>query len=225
MEETSAAKVKLKGRAKDISGQRFGRLVAKYPCGRGHGNKIKWLCVCDCGKEVATIGKDLRLGHTTSCGCSRLGATGKPRHGMTGTSTHNIWATMLARCNDPNRANYHYWGGRGITVCDRWLTFENFLADMGERPEGMTIDRIDNGGNYEPGNCRWATQSQQNFNKRPTRMSKTGVSNVTPTRDGTWRVYFGRTYLGTFKDFFEAACARKSAEAKYSRGERVERAA
>lgn len=88
------------------------------------------------------------------------------KHGMVGTRTHKTWTSMKGRCRNPNDAMWKYYGARGITVCARWLKFENFYADMGERPEGKTLDRIDVNGHYEPGNCRWATPLEQRHNQR-----------------------------------------------------------
>lgn len=87
-------------------------------------------------------------------------------HGMSDTATYRSWGSMIQRCCNPNNPRYPEWGGRGIKVCERWLSFENFLADMGERPEGLTLDRIDNEGHYEPGNCRWSTHREQRMNQR-----------------------------------------------------------
>lgn len=154
----------------DLTGRKFGRLtVLEYAETRG--KTIYWLCQCECGNKKLVQGNLLKNGQTTSCSCHRketCSKTGKAAktHGMSETPTYNSWECMRARCYNPHNASFKYYGGAGITVCDRWKnSFENFLADMGERPEGTTIDRIDAGGNYEPSNCRWADAKTQALNK------------------------------------------------------------
>lgn len=153
----------------DLTGQRFGRLLAVRAIPGSRNKPRRWLCRCDCGNEVEVITGDLRNGNTTSCGCyiRELHADRLRIHGMSKTTTYNVWASMLQRCNNPNSDKYQYYGGRGITVCERWHVFENFLADMGERPsKNHSIDRIDNDREYGPDNCRWTTMRRQNRNRR-----------------------------------------------------------
>ena len=131
--------------------------------------------VCDCGTVTTVFLKHLRSGASQSCGClsrerasERRGAANPmTTHGLTRTPTYETWRSMLGRCLNLNAPSARHYSGRGITVCERWRTFENFLADMGVRPYGRTLDRIDNDGNYEPGNCRWATPKEQRANQRP----------------------------------------------------------
>jgi len=121
-----------------------------------------WKCKCDCGNEVITRGSRLSSGRVKSCGCySKHGHAPTNNH----SSTYISWVHIIGRCNNPKSDKYKNYGGRGIKVCDRWLNFVNFLEDMGIRPIGKSIDRINNDGNYEPGNCRWATRSEQELNK------------------------------------------------------------
>lgn len=148
---------------KDISGQRFGRLVAVSIASR---RPVKWVCRCDCGNVTRAIGANLRAGRVRSCGC--IVREGRGNHRTNRTGTYVSWERMIARCCNPNCPEYKHYGARGVVVIPRWNDFAKFLLDMGERPEGMSLDRIDPYGNYTPDNCRWATTKQQARNKRNT---------------------------------------------------------
>lgn len=141
-------------------------------------------------------------------------------HNMSRTKTYRIWAGMIQRCTYKKHIHYKYYGGRGIDVCESWRSFENFFNDMGERPsECHSIDRIDNNGDYEPNNCRWVTMEKQSQNKRAYQSSKTGISGVRWNKQSQkWQADISRNglrkFLGYFDCFFDACCARKSAEVK-----------
>jgi hypothetical protein len=136
----------------DRTGLRYGSLTAVSLAER-IGRPIRWNCICDCGKQVVVNGTS--LGRTNSCGCSRK------KHGMHDYSVYKIWTGIKQRCLNPDSQNYWRYGAKGLGICDRWLTFENFLSDMGPRPNGASVDRIDGKKGYCPENCRWATSSEQ----------------------------------------------------------------
>lgn len=150
----------------DITGNKYGRLTVLSFAGYNNHKtpKPQWECQCECGEVVVIAGYHLKNGNTSSCGCLRK-ETAKERatyHGMKGSRTYQVWQGMKARTTNPNNSHYSAYGGRGIKVCQKWFdSFEAFLSDMGEAPDGMSIDRINNDGNYEPSNCRWATSKQQ----------------------------------------------------------------
>jgi hypothetical protein len=149
----------------DITGKKYSRLTAIKRVG---GLRNHWLFQCECGEITSVRKAHVTSGRTRSCGClaKELRKELFTKHGMSHTTEHNIWLSFRARCENPNHMYYKNYGGRGISVCDRWQKFENFYADMGNRPDGLTLDRINNDGNYEPSNCRWATWKQQNNNRR-----------------------------------------------------------
>lgn len=150
--------------------QRFGRLVVISCASSDRFGKRRFVCLCDCGNQTTVNASSLLRGLTKSCGCIRLEKPNRISHGHTSgrskSPTYNSWTAMLDRCTRESHPYYSYYGGRGIQVCARWMKFENFLADMGERPESLTLDRIDPDGNYMPENCRWATRKQQRANQR-----------------------------------------------------------
>lgn len=211
----------------DITGQNFSRwIVVKR--NKSVNKNTMWECLCSCGVIRSVNGSDLKSGKSKSCGCYNLEEIIKREttHGMTGTPIYKTWREMHTRCYNKNRKSYIDYGGRDINICERWLKFENFYADMGEKPKGMSIDRKNNDGNYEPSNCRWATKQQQinnrrssdkwNFKNSPLSTNISGIRGVSwCKRDNKWMASIcinkKQKNLGRFDTKEQAANAYQSA--------------
>lgn len=180
----------------DLTGKKFGRLsVIKR---EGNSLPVKWICKCECGKVTVVDASHLKDGHTKSCGCLMREIVSKTHstHGMSKSPEYSVWNSMKDRCYNVNNIEFDSYGGRGVGVCDRWRhSFENFYNDMGDKPKGKSLDRINSNGDYSPDNCKWSSYIEQNNNKRNNIL----VSNngVTLTL-GQWAREMGINY-GTLK--------------------------
>jgi hypothetical protein len=193
----------------DRTGQRFGRLIALERNGTNTLNKVLWRCRCDCGNELNVVACSLVTGNTVSCGCwlkERI-----TKHGGWNKASYNTWRAMMRRCYKSQDKDYSHYGGKGVTVCERWHNYTNFAADMGEPNGDETLDRINTYGNYEPENCRWAGVTTQNRNVRVRGNSKTGVVGVVIRNNR----YYGKVSVNS-KGFYSKACktAKEAAVAR-----------
>lgn len=210
----------------DLTGKRFGRLLIINRADDTNSGLVQWLCSCDCGVKATVRGGDLRSGDSKSCGCLKreLLFIRSFKHGHNTkkhetTSTYITWQMMLSRCHSESSTCFYKYGAKGISVCDRWRgSFESFLADMGARPQGKTIDRINSNGNYEPGNCRWANANQQAANKGKSVRNTSGVKNIRFEKN-KWRVRIGfgnkLKHIGMFDSLDLAKLAAAEAREKY----------
>lgn len=221
----------------NLESSRFGRLLVineadKYVMPSGYKAR-KWNCICDCGEQREVFQNALTTGRTQSCGCLHRVSIPAHREGAQflrvncdrSDNRYNVWSMMIQRCYEKNHDNFVLYGAIGKTVCDSWIEpygkgFSNFCEDMGERPVGMTLDRIDNTLGYFPENCRWADQTTQTINRGTNKNNTSGCKGVTwNTKLSKWCAQlayeYKNIYLGLYEDWFEAVCARKSAEVKY----------
>lgn len=181
--QTSCAACAIAARREDLTGQKFTRLTVIRPVPKTKG-RVAWECLCDCGNVHFSSALHLKNGHTQSCGClaKERSSEANTTHGLSGHPAYDVWVAMCQRCTNPNNPWFHRYGGRGIKVCERWQSSSAFLEDMlSTWAKGLTLDRIDNDGDYEPGNCRWVTQAEQMSNRaRTIRAEVNGESLTVP---------------------------------------------
>lgn len=202
----------------NLNGQRFGKLVVIGESKKRANGSVHWWCQCDCGNLTCVSGSQLKLKRKKSCGCLQKEITlaRQITHNQSKSRTFRIWDNMLTRCNNPNSDRYHDYGGRGIKVCKKWHIFQNFYNDMGDCPEGHSIERVDNDGPYSPSNCKWIPLCQQVWNTRARGYSWN-------EQDQKWRARIRSNYkqihLGCFDTEKEARQAYQKAKNKRMRGE------
>ncbi|MNQ52852.1 AP2 domain protein [compost metagenome] len=204
----------------------YGRLTVLREAGRhvfpSGASTRKVECLCECGNTTVVYATSVKSGNTQSCGCLIADSTRArtTKHGRVGTPAYHVWGAIIQRCTNPKHPGYKDYGGRGISVCDRWLSFDGFYADMGDPPPGLSIDRADNDAGYSPENCRWADSKTQSRNQRPQRGNRSGVRGVSYcSATGRWKVSLrvGDTTVwgGRFSSLEAATEKRRQLEQAY----------
>jgi hypothetical protein len=208
----------------ELTGQRFGRLTALRDVGKNKDGRFIWECMCDCGSITRVLSNSLKDGHTQSCGClnKEIVSIIKTKHGHSNALEYEIYKSIIQRCTNERNKQYSDYGGRGITICERWMnSVENFIADMGPRPSTKhSVERKDNSKGYSPENCKWATTVEQSRNRRIRIDNSSGVHGVSwNNRDKRWIANISVNKkvisLGSFKELEKAVGARRQAEIEY----------
>lgn len=213
------------GKALDLIGKKFGRLVVVEKYGKNKGRQIIWLCKCECGNDHSVVGTVLVSGKSNSCGCLLREVSSKTNyiHGMASTAEYNAWKAAISRCYNPENKYFYNYGERGIDVCGDWqppseIGFIKFYEDMGPS-NGLTLERVDVNLGYSKENCIWDNRYNQGYNTRQHQSNSSGKTGVSETKDGTWQSYInfeGKRYtLGKYTTFEAAKSAREAAEIKY----------